>query len=112
MQRRRLRYLITPQGVAEKARLTQEYMQASFQIYRKTRAQARKLLAQVVEAGYDTVQVEGDGDLAEICLLTCLEQKVNTTQNQDEICVPILMVEGMDLTLRWPQQSDDEAKQI
>ena len=112
MQRRRLRYLITPHGVSEKARLTQEYMQVSFQIYRQTRTQARKLLAQVVEAGYDTVRVDGDGDLAEICVLTCLEQKVNTTQDQDETCVPILMVKGMDLTLRWPQQSDDAAKQL
>lgn len=109
MQRRRLRYLITPKGVAEKARLTQAYMQASFRIYRETRSQARRLLAQVMEAGYDTVRVEGDGDLAEVCLLTCLEQKVRVTQDVGETCIPTLAVEGMNLTLRWPQTSNEEA---
>jgi DNA-binding MarR family transcriptional regulator len=103
MQRRRLRYLITPKGVAEKARLTQAYMQASFRIYRETRSQARRLLAQVMEAGYDTVRVEGDGDLAEVCLLTCLEQKVKVTQDVGETRIPTLAAEGMNLTLRWPQ---------
>jgi protein-disulfide isomerase-like protein with CxxC motif len=109
MQRRRLRYLVTPQGLAEKARLTQAYMQASFRIYRETRSQARRLLAQVMEAGYDTVRVEGDGDLAEVCLLTCLEQKVRVTQDEGATCIPTLAVEGMNLTLRWPQISNEEA---
>lgn len=110
MQRRRLRYLITPQGVAEKARLTQAYMQASLRLYRETRVQARSLLAQVIAAGYDTIHVEGDGDLAEICLLTCLEQQVKVTQDGDATRVPTLAVEGMSLSLHWPQKPDDDSK--
>lgn len=110
MQRRRLRYLITPQGVAEKARLTRAYMQASLRIYRETRAQARTLLAHVLEAGYDTVRVEGDGDLADICLLTCLEQKVNVAQDEGMTHIPALVVESRSLALRWPQKSDGEAE--
>jgi len=110
MQRRRLRYLITPQGIAEKARLTRAYMQASLRIYRETRAQAQRLLAQVVETGYDTVRIDGDGDLAEICLLTCLEQKVQVAQGEDATCIPTLAVEGMRLSLVWPQGSDGNGK--
>ena len=33
LQRRRLRYLITPTGIAEKSRLTVEYMRRSFNLY-------------------------------------------------------------------------------
>jgi DNA-binding MarR family transcriptional regulator len=110
MQRRRLRYLITPQGVAEKARLTRAYMQASLRIYRETRTQARTLLAQVLEAGYDTVHVVGDGDLADICLLTCLEQKVNVAQDKGITHIPALVVESRSLALRWPQEADGEAE--
>ncbi len=110
MQRRRLRYLITPQGVAEKAHLTRAYMQASLRLYHETRAQARTLLAHVLEAGYDTVCVEGDGDLADICLLTCLEQRVNVAQDEDATLVPALVMEGRRLTLRWPQRLDGEAE--
>ena len=105
MQRRRLRYLVTPQGLAEKARLTQAYMQASLWLYRETRAQARGLLAQVVEAGYDAVCVEGDDDLADICRLTCLEQKLSLAQDGDESHVPALVVDGTRLALRWPEKS-------
>lgn len=108
MQRRRLRYLLTPKGVAEKARLTRGYMQASLRLYRATRAQARNLLAQVVEAGYNAVCVEGDDDLAEICRLTCLEQNVNVECDAGETHLPMLAVEGMRLSLRWPQSPDDE----
>ena len=110
MQRRRLRYLITPQGIAEKARLTREYMRASLRIYRETRAEARLLLAQVVAAGYDTIRVEGDGELAEICLLTCLEEKVQVAQHADATRIPTLAVEGMKLSLLWPQEADGNGK--
>jgi DNA-binding MarR family transcriptional regulator len=105
MQRRRLRYLITPQGLAEKARLTQAYMQASLRLYRETRARAQHLLAQVAQAGYDSVHVEGDGDMADICRLTCLEQKLSVAQEEDGSCVPTLEVEGTQLSLRWPETS-------
>jgi DNA-binding MarR family transcriptional regulator len=105
MQRRRLRYLVTPQGLAEKARLTQAYMQASLQLYRETRAWAQSLLAEVLESGYDAVRVEGDGDLADICRLTCLEQRVRMAQDEDADHIPTLVVDGMQLSLRWPQGS-------
>ena len=105
MQRRRLRYLVTPQGLAEKARLTQAYMQASLQLYRETRDRAQSLLAEVLESGYDAVRVEGDGDLADICRLTCLEQRVKMAQDEDADHIPTLVVEGMQLSLRWPQGS-------
>ena len=106
MQRRRLRYLITPQGIAEKARLTQGYMEASLRLYRETRTQARHLLAQAVTAGYSAVCVEGDDDLAEICRLTCLEQNVEVGCEADETHVPTLVIEGMSLALHWPQKPD------
>ncbi len=108
MQRRRLRYLLTPKGISEKARLTRGYMQASLRLYRETRDQARNLLAQVVEAGYNAVCVEGDDDLAEICRLTCLEQNVKVECDAGETHLPTLVVEGMRLSLRGSQKPDGE----
>lgn len=109
MQRRRLRYLVTPQGLAQKAHLTQAYMRASLRLYREVRAQARSLLSQVLESGYDAVRVEGGGDLADICRLTCLEQKMRVTEDKDASHVPTLVVEGMQLSLRWPQSLEDDS---
>ena len=106
LQRRRLRYLVTPQGIAEKARLTHAYMQASLHLYREIRTQARRLLAQVIQSGYQAVRIEGEGDLAEICALTCLEQRMRVSLDAGEPYVPTLVVEGRNLALRWPEGSD------
>lgn len=102
MQRRRLLYLITPRGMAEKSRLAALYMQASFQVYRRARAQATQLLAEARQAGYEQILIEGDGELAEICRLTCLEQGMPIRQCGDNQALPILRSEGMSLKLIFP----------
>ena len=80
LQRRRMRYFLTAQGLAEKSRLTVLYVQRSLQLYREVREQARAALRQVKQAGNAQVVIEGEGDLAEICRLTCLEQSVAVTR--------------------------------
>jgi DNA-binding MarR family transcriptional regulator len=108
MQRRRLRYLLTPKGVAEKARLTKEFMQMSLHWYRVTREASKKCLDEVKQAGYDTVCIEGDGDLAEIIYLTCLEAQVKVECDASEDRIPTLVVKEMRLSLRWPQKLEGD----
>jgi DNA-binding MarR family transcriptional regulator len=103
MKRRRLRYLITPQGVAEKARLTASFMQVSMRLYRETREAARRYLAEIRRAGYSEVHVEGDNDLAEVCYLTCLEQGVRVVDTSQP-SIPTLRVEGRKTLLVWPEK--------
>jgi hypothetical protein len=104
MQRRRLRYLITPQGVAEKARLTASFMQVSMRLYRETREAAKRYLTEIRQAGYSAVRVEGDNDLAEVCYLTCLEQGVRVV-DASQPSIPTMRVEGMELFLVWPEDA-------
>lgn len=73
-QRRKLRYIITPEGIALRARLTVNYIETSMDLYRRTRLRVRELLTQVRQAGFDRVYIDGEGDIADICRLTCLEQ--------------------------------------
>jgi DNA-binding MarR family transcriptional regulator len=101
MERRRLRYLLTPKGVAEKARLTKEFMQMSLYWYRVTRETSKEFLAEVKQAGYDTVCIEGDGDLAEIVYLTCLESHVKVKEEIDR-AYPVFRIEGLETVLDWP----------
>ena len=70
-QRRKLRYIITPEGLAFRARLTVNYIETSMHLYRRTRLRVRELLAEVKEAGYRQVIIDGEGDIADICRLTC-----------------------------------------
>ncbi|HEC36211.1 MAG TPA: winged helix-turn-helix transcriptional regulator, partial [Anaerolineae bacterium] len=70
MERRRLKYFVTPQGLALKARLTSEYMEVSLRVYRELRRAARETLATVREAGYTAVRADGRDEAMEIFRLT------------------------------------------
>jgi len=102
MQRRRLRYLLTPQGITEKTRLTKEFMQMSFKWYRLCREDSKQLLAEVKSAGYDTVSIEADGDLAEIIYLTCLESQIAVEADVNRSW-PVFRVEKLRAVLDWPE---------
>lgn len=102
LQRRRLRYLITPQGFAEKTRLALQYVQVSMHMYRNARRQAQALLAQLREAGYAQVRIEGDGDLADVCRLTSIEQSFHIASSAADGRVPALKVSGTSVTLELP----------
>lgn len=102
-QRKKLRYIITPEGLAFRARLTINYIETSMRLYRRTRQQVRELLSEVRLAGYNQVLVEGDGDIADICQLTCLEQGIQCSQMRtahDENSSPVLEVRGSKVFLR------------
>ena len=75
-QRRKLRYIITPEGIALRTRLAVHYIETSMNLYRRTRLRVRELLAQVRQSGFDSVVIDGEGDIAEICRLTCLEEAI------------------------------------
>lgn len=102
MQRRRLRYLLTPKGISEKAHLTASFMQASLHWYRETREASKRLLQEVQQAGYDTVCLEGDGDLAEIVYLSCLEAHIKV-KSQIDPAYPVFKIEGFKTVLDWPE---------
>ncbi|HEX9012431.1 MAG TPA: winged helix-turn-helix transcriptional regulator [Anaerolineaceae bacterium] len=97
-ERRKLRYLITPEGLALRASLTIDYIHNSFRVYRLIRERSLLALAEVRQAGFNRVQLHGEGDVAEVCRLTCLEQGVLVVSpNGDRI--PCLEVRGMKVTL-------------
>jgi len=65
----RYAYYLTPQGFAEKARLTGEYLSGSFNFFRRARGQCTETLAQAHARGYRTVALAGLSELAEIAIL-------------------------------------------
>jgi DNA-binding MarR family transcriptional regulator len=97
-QRKKLRYIITPEGIAHRARLTVNYIETSMRLYRRTRQRVSELLATVKNNGYRQVRIEGQGDIAEICRLTCIEQ--NMAVVDDDEATMVLVVEGWKVSLR------------
>src|ERR1051326_9061362 len=66
----RLRYLLTPQGIAEESRLTYEYLQYSLWLYKQTRGKLAETLAPLVNAGEKRYALYGVGEPAELAYLT------------------------------------------
>lgn len=95
-ERRKLRYIITPEGIALRARLTVDYVEQQFLLYRNTRQRVKEHVEKVRQAGFDSVRIVGEGDVADICRLTCLEQGLTVATDSD---APTLEVAGLKVLL-------------
>lgn len=101
-ERKKLRYIITPEGIALRARLTVNYIERSFDLYRKTRQRVKEHLDTVRAAGQNRVRVIGEGDVADICKLSCIEQGFSVVQDAD---APALEVKGFKVMLNMGERS-------
>lgn len=73
---RRWDYFLTPAGIAEKTRLTYEFLEFSFQFYHEARKRSAQLCRTLSEQGLKTVAFLGAGELAEITYLGMVEWKL------------------------------------
>ncbi|HZR26886.1 MAG TPA: winged helix-turn-helix transcriptional regulator [Vicinamibacterales bacterium] len=74
VQSNRLLYLITPQGIAEKSRLTYEFMDYSLFLYRQVRQHLRHVLQPCRDEGVTRIAIYGIGEAAELAYLSIKEQ--------------------------------------
>ncbi len=95
-ERKKLRYIITPEGIALRARLTVDYIERSFELYHKTRQRVKEHLDVIRAEGSSRVRVLGEGDVADVCKLTCLEQGFTVVPDAD---APTLEVKGFKILL-------------
>jgi DNA-binding MarR family transcriptional regulator len=72
----RYAYYLTPQGFAEKGRLTAEYLTVSFNFFRHARADCAELLQECAARGWRRVALYGAGDLAEVAVLSAGESEI------------------------------------
>ncbi|MCK5646544.1 MAG: winged helix-turn-helix transcriptional regulator [Anaerolineales bacterium] len=101
-ERRKLRYIITPEGIAERAKLTVAYIENSMHLYRQTRQQAVQVLQQARERGFNQVMIQGDGDIADVCRLTSIEQGMSVVESGEEGPVAVILIDGRELILKDP----------
>ena len=72
----RLKYILTPKGAAEKTHLTYQYIQYSFDFYKKTRGKIRKLFKDLMAQGVRRVVFYGKSDFAEIAFISLQETSI------------------------------------
>lgn len=95
-RRRKLRYIITAEGDTWQNSLTKAYIRQSFQLYRRVRQEVNVLLKGLIESGIHAVRLIGEGDITEVCRLTCMESDITLT---NEINAPALVVDGLDISI-------------
>lgn len=101
-ERRKLKYIITPEGIALRTRLTLDYIQNSFNLYRLVRQRSLSALEEAQARGIHQVRIEGDGDVAEVCRLTCMEQNIAIT---DDPKAPALRINGLKVVFETEKES-------
>ena len=73
VQSNRLRYLLTPRGIAEKTRLTYEFMEYSLSLYGQVRHHLRVVLESHALENRSRVAIYGRGEAAELAYL-CIRE--------------------------------------
>lgn len=72
----RYAYFLTPQGFAEKSRLTVEYISYSFSFFRQAKSDCATLFEAARERGLTRLALAGVSDLAEIAAICAVESSV------------------------------------
>jgi DNA-binding MarR family transcriptional regulator len=73
---RRYAYYLTPQGFAEKSRLTVQYLSDSFSFFRLAKDHCARVYQAAKASGFEGVVLAGKSDLAEIAILCAVEAGV------------------------------------
>ena len=73
---RRYAYYLTPQGFAEKSRLTVDYLSYSFGFFRQAKTDCSALFSAASARGVEKVLLAGQTDLAEIASLCAIEHGI------------------------------------
>ncbi len=109
LERRRLRYIVTPAGMALRTQLALDSLSYSMRLYRETREAARRLIDQVRQQGSSSVAIEGDGELADVVRLTCLEMNLAVKPAAEGSDQAVIEIVGTTLRLRLQSAFEAEA---
>jgi len=73
---RRYAYYLTPQGFAEKSRLTVQYLSDSFSFFRLAKSDCTHVFQEASARGLHRLVLAGKSDLAEIAILCAVEAQI------------------------------------
>jgi DNA-binding MarR family transcriptional regulator len=91
LDRTRLKYDLTPEGVAVFTQRALFYARDSLKIYSDFRKKAKAIVNELEQRGIRQVYIKGNDELVDILRLTCIEAGVRLLDSPDKV---ILTVEG------------------
>ena len=102
-EKKKLKYLITPEGISLRAKLTVDYIHSSFEMYRLIRQRMNAVLDQCAEGSYPALFLDGEGDVHEICRLSCMERGIRVLEKPDG-SLPVVKIAGLKLFYMDPEE--------
>jgi len=96
LSRTRLKYDLTPEGMAIFTQRAYLYARDSLKVYSDLRKKAKALVAELKQKGIDQAYIEGDDEAVDILRLTCIEAGIRPSESPNGL---ILKVEGQDYRL-------------
>ncbi len=106
-EKRKLKYIITPEGISFRAKLTFDYIHSSFELYRLVRQRMNAVLDNCAESAHPSIYIEGTGDVYEICRLSCMERGVRVLDEPDADR-PAVKIVGLKLFYTEPEKERSE----
>lgn len=97
--KRKLRYIITPEGIALRAKLTVDYVRTSMDLYRLIRQRMTAVAETLADAGISEIHLAGGAeDIRDICRLTCLEHGIEIIP--DEADAPLVVIDHLKIIVQ------------
>ena len=72
----RVKYILTPKGIAEKSKLTYEYINYSLHFYKDTRLKLKQKFEDLQQEGVNKIAIHGTGHFAEIAFISLKETDI------------------------------------
>lgn len=91
LDRTRLKYDLTPEGMAVFTQRALFYARDSLKIYSDFRKKAKAIVEELGERGIRQVHIQGNDEIVDILCLTCIEAGIRLLEAPDKV---ILKVEG------------------
>ena len=87
LDRTRLKYDLTPEGLSVFTQRALQYMKSSLSIYRALREEASRLVLELKNQGVLSIYLEGDDEMMDIMRLTCIENGLSVEETPGNILI-------------------------
>ncbi len=97
LDRTRLKYDLTPEGMRVFTQRAMSYARDSLKVYGQFRQKAKALAAELQKQGVDKVYLNGNDEMMDIMRLTCIEAGIQVGNIPEDV---VLEVKGQDYQVR------------
>ncbi|RPI86623.1 MAG: winged helix-turn-helix transcriptional regulator [Chloroflexi bacterium] len=85
LDRTRLKYDVTPEGMTVFTHRALQYARDSLKIYGEFRMKAKAVVGELKQKGVQQVKIEGNDEIVDILRLTCIEDGIRVAESETNV---------------------------